>query len=244
MEPEPERTQQARRLFAGIAGEYDRMGAVLSLGQDPRWRRSLVSKVNAIPGSWVLDVATGTGLVARELVGKNLRVAGLDQSPSMIRKAVEGARVAGMGGRVRFVAGQAEALPFGDETFDALTFTYLLRYVADPAATVRELARTIRPGGVMASLEFHEPRDPWLHAGWFAYTRGLMPLIGGAASNAWYRTGRFLGPSITEFVRRYPLPVQVRMWQEAGIRRIRTKQLTGGAAVVMWGVKANPLTDD
>ncbi len=240
---DPEQTGFARRLFAGIAPEYDRMGAVLSFGQDPRWRRFLVSKVTAIPGSWVLDVASGTALVSRELGRKNLRVVGLDQSPAMLRRGAAAVREAGLDDRIRFVLGQAQALPFGDETFDALTFTYLLRYVEDPAATLRELARVLRPGGVMAALEFHEPQDPWLHAGWYAYTRGVMPVVGLAASNAWYRTGRFLGPNITEFYRRYPLPVQVRMWQEAGIRRIRTKQLSLGSAIVTWGVKANPLTD-
>jgi demethylmenaquinone methyltransferase/2-methoxy-6-polyprenyl-1,4-benzoquinol methylase len=240
---DPERTRHARSLFAGIAPEYDRMGAVLSWGQDPRWRRFLVSKVTAIPGSWVLDVASGTGLVARELVGKNLRVVALDQSPSMLRRGRAVARAEGMGDRIRHVLGQAQALPFDDGTFDALTFTYLLRYVDDPAATLNELARVLRPGGVMASLEFHVPQDPWLHAGWYAYTRGVMPLVGGVVSNAWYRTGRFLGPNISDFYRRYPLPVQVRMWQDAGIRRIRTKRMSLGVAVVTWGVKVSPLID-
>jgi ubiquinone/menaquinone biosynthesis C-methylase UbiE len=96
----------------------------------------------------------------------------------------------------------------------------------------------------MAALEFYEPQDPWLHAGWFAYTRGVMPVIGGAVSNAWYRTGRFLGPNITDFYRRYPLAVQVRMWQEAGMRRIRTKRLSMGVAIVTWGIKENLLTDE
>jgi len=239
---DPERTGHARRLFAGIAPEYDRMGAVLSLGQEPRWRRFLVSRVNAIPGSRVLDVACGTGLVSRELARKNLRIIGLDQSPAMLRRGLEAVVTAGLADRIGFVLGQAQALPFPDEAFDALSFTYLLRYVDDPAATLRELTRVLRPGGVMASLEFFEPQDPWLHAGWFAYTRAVMPLIGGAVSNAWYRTGRFLGPSISGFYRRYPLPVQVRMWQDAGIRRIRTKRFTMGAAIVTWGIKANPLT--
>jgi demethylmenaquinone methyltransferase/2-methoxy-6-polyprenyl-1,4-benzoquinol methylase len=241
---DPERTRHARSLFSGIASDYERMGSVLSFGQDPRWRRFLVSKVTAIPGSWVLDVATGTGLVARELARKNLRVVGLDQSPSMLRRGVAGVREAGQHDRIRFVLGQAQALPFPDESFDALTFTYLLRYVDDPEATLRELARVVRPGGVMAALEFHEPQDPWLHAGWFAYTRGVMPLVGGAVSNAWFRTGRFLGPNISEFYRRYPLPVQVRMWQEAGMRRIRTKRLSMGVAIVTWGIKENLLTDE
>jgi demethylmenaquinone methyltransferase / 2-methoxy-6-polyprenyl-1,4-benzoquinol methylase len=241
---DPERTRHARALFAGIAPEYDRMGTVLSVGRDPAWRRFLVSRVNAIPGSWVLDVATGTGLVARELAIRNLRVVGMDQSPAMLRRGIATAGLDGLADRIRFVLGQAQALPFPDETFDALTFTYLLRYVDDPAATLRELARALRPGGVMASLEFHVPQDPWVHVGWLGYTHGVMPLVGGVVSNAWYRTGRFLGPSIAEFYRRYPLPAQVRMWQEAGIRRVRTKQLTMGSAIVTWGIKANPLTDD
>jgi demethylmenaquinone methyltransferase / 2-methoxy-6-polyprenyl-1,4-benzoquinol methylase len=241
---DPERTRHARALFAGIAPEYDRVGSVLSLGRDPSWRRFLVSRVNAIPGSWVLDVATGTGLVARELAARNVRVVGVDQSPAMLRRGQAAVRRDGLVERIRFVLAQAQTLPFPDETFDALTFTYLLRYVDDPAATLRELARVLRPGSVMASLEFHVPQDPWVQAGWYGYTRAALPLIGGAVSSAWYRTGRFLGPSISEFYRRYPVPVQVRMWQESGIRRVRTRQLTLGSAIVTWGIKANPLTDD
>ena len=238
---DPERTHQARRLFAGIAPEYDRMGAVLSFGQDPRWRRFLISKVNAIPGSWVLDVATGTGLVARELARKNVRVVGLDQSAAMVTRGLEAVRERGLDERVRFTLGQAQALPFADGAFDAVTFTYLLRYVDDPAATVAELVRVLRPGGVMASLEFHVPPDPWARAGWLAYTRAAMPAVGWVVSNEWYRTGRFLSGSIIEFVQRYPLPVQVRWWQEAGMRRVRTKLLSNGAAVVTWAVKSTPV---
>src|SRR3990170_6599889 len=120
---DPERTLHARRLFAGIAPEYDRMGAILSFGQDPRWRRFLVSRVNAIPGAWVLDVGTGTGLVARELAARNLRVVGLDQSPAMIRRAAVAVRAAGLEERVRLVLGQGQALPFRDATVDSAPFT-------------------------------------------------------------------------------------------------------------------------
>jgi demethylmenaquinone methyltransferase/2-methoxy-6-polyprenyl-1,4-benzoquinol methylase len=196
---DPERTRHARGLFAGIAPEYDRMGAALSFGQDPRWRRFLVSKVNAIPGAWVLDVATGTGLVARELARMNVRVAGLDQSPAMVARGLREVRERGLEDRIRFVLGQAQTLPFADEAFDAVTFTYLLRYVDDPAATVAELVLTLRPGGVMASLEFHVPPAPWARTGWQAYTRGVMPAAGWVVSPAWYRTGRFLGRSISGF---------------------------------------------
>ncbi|MEP7033454.1 MAG: class I SAM-dependent methyltransferase [Actinomycetota bacterium] len=241
---ETDRSRFAKRLFSGIAPEYDRMGSLLSFGQDPRWRRFLVSKVNAIPGSWALDVATGTGLVARELASKNVRVAALDQSEPMLRKGVEAIRDVGLEDRIRFLLGQAERLPFADESFDAVTFTYLLRYVDDPAATVAELARVLRPGGVMAELEFHVPQDSWARAGWKAYTRTLMPAAGTLVSSAWYRTGRFLGPNIEAFYGQYPLPAQVRMWQEAEMRRVRTKVMTMGVAIVTWGVKRSPLTDD
>ena len=241
---DPERTRHAKRLFAGIAPEYDRMGAVLSFGQDPRWRRFLVSKVNAIPGAWVRDVATGTGLVARELARRNVRVLGLDQSAQMVAKGQAAVRAQGLEDRIRFTLGQAQSLPFADKTFDAVTFTYLLRYVDDPAATVAELVRVLRPGGVMASLEFHVPPEPWARAGWSAYTRAAMPYLGWAVSNQWYRTGKFLSRSITEFVTRYPLPVQVRWWQEAGMRRVKTRLLSNGVAVVTWAVKATPVLVD
>jgi demethylmenaquinone methyltransferase/2-methoxy-6-polyprenyl-1,4-benzoquinol methylase len=238
-----DRSRFARGLFAGIAPEYERMGAVLSFGQDPRWRRFLVSRVNAIPGSWVLDAASGTGLVARELARRNLRVAALDQSRAMVRRGVEAAETEGLADRVRFVGGRAEALPFEDEAFDAVTFTYLLRYVDDPAATMVELARVLRPGGVMAALEFHVPQRRWAHAGWWLHTRGVMPAIGWAVSPGWYRTGRFLGRDVSAFYQRFPLPVQVGWWQDAGLRRVRTRIMSNGAAVVTWAVKPTPVLD-
>jgi demethylmenaquinone methyltransferase/2-methoxy-6-polyprenyl-1,4-benzoquinol methylase len=219
------------------------MGAVLSLGQDPRWRRFLVSRVNAIPGSWVLDVASGTGLVARELAGRNLRVIALDQSEAMVRRGRRALEHGPFEDRIRFVIGRAERLPFPDATFDAVTFTYLLRYADDPQATLAELARVLRPGGSMAALEFYVPQDPWLHAGWLGYTRGVMPAVGWLRSNEWYRTARFLGPNISAFYERYPLPVQVAMWQRAGLRHVRTRTFAMGAALVTWAVKRTAVAD-
>jgi demethylmenaquinone methyltransferase / 2-methoxy-6-polyprenyl-1,4-benzoquinol methylase len=162
----------------------------------------------------------------------------------MVTRGQAAVRDRGLEDRIRFTLGQAQSLPFADRTFDAVTFTYLLRYVDDPGATVAELVRVLRPGGVMASLEFHVPPEPWARAGWSAYMRGAMPYLGWAVSNQWYRTGRFLGRSISEFVTRYPLAVQVRWWQEAGMRRVKTKLLSNGVAVVTWAVKATPVLAD
>src|SRR6266540_4199491 len=146
------KTRQARALFAPLGPTYDRCARLLSLGQDPRWRRFLVSRVTAGPEDVVLDVATGTAAVAIELVRtKGCSVVGVDQSPEMLAAARRRLLLAAATERVRLVEARAEELPFEDRSFDALTFTYLLRYVDDPAATLRELARVVRPGGSIAS---------------------------------------------------------------------------------------------
>jgi demethylmenaquinone methyltransferase/2-methoxy-6-polyprenyl-1,4-benzoquinol methylase len=234
--PDPNRF--AERLFAGIAPQYERTGALLSFGQDERWRRFLVSKTNAVPGSWVLDVAAGTQLVSRGLAArKNVRVVALDQSEPMLRAGGEPNRLAGLADRILPVLGQAERLPFEDGSFDAVTFTYLLRYVEDPAATVGELARVIRPGGSIGMLEFHVPDAPVARAGWWVHTRLLMPVIGTAVSPAWARTSAFLGPNVSRFVAAHPLEEWVRWFQRAGIQHVRTRKFLLGSAVVLWGVK-------
>jgi demethylmenaquinone methyltransferase / 2-methoxy-6-polyprenyl-1,4-benzoquinol methylase len=236
MAPDPNRF--AQRLFAGIAPQYERTGALLSFGQDARWRRFLVSKTNAVPGSWTLDVAAGTQLVSRELAArKNVRVVALDQSEPMLRAGREPNRLAGLDDRVHPVLGRAERLPFDDDAFDAVTFTYLLRYVEDPATTVAELARVVRPGGSIGMLEFHVPDAPLAHAGWWAHTRLVMPVLGTAVSPAWARTSAFLGPNVSRFVADHPLEEWVRWFQDAGIRHVRTRSFLFGSAVVLWGVK-------
>jgi demethylmenaquinone methyltransferase/2-methoxy-6-polyprenyl-1,4-benzoquinol methylase len=236
-----DRARHARTLFAGIAPEYEWMGAVLSFGQDARWRRTMVSRVNALPGSLVLDVASGTGLVARELAArKRFRVVQLDPSEEMVRAGIRLTEEAGLAPQVRQALGRAEQLPFADDTFDAVTFTYLLRYVDDPESVMRELARVLRPGGTLASLEFSRPDDRALHAGWWIYTRLVMPVVGAVVSPAWRYTGRFLGPSISGFYDRYPLPEQIRWWQSAGLRHVRTRVMSLGAGIVVWAVKGGP----
>ena len=223
------RTQRALELFAPLGRTYDRYARLLSLGQDPRWRRFLVSRVEAGPGDRVLDVATGTGLVAAELIRqKGCTVVGLDQSPEMLAVARE--RLP----RVELVEASAERLPFADDSFDALTFTYLLRYVDDPGATLAELARVVRPGGTIAGLEFAVPQGVWRSL-WRAYVGVVLPAAGRTIDPGWHEVGGFLGGSIREFWRRYPLESQLQLWSAAGVEDVRYRRPSLGGGIVMWG---------
>ncbi len=225
-----DRRRHAKALFAPLGPTYDRVGAVLSFGQDPRWRRFLVSRVPADGGS-VLDVATGTGLVAELLLRDGHRVTGLDQSPDMLGVARER-----FGETVELVEGSAETLPFADASFDHLTFTYLLRYVDDPGAVVAELARVVRPGGTIAMLEFGLPRGVWRPL-WELYVRVGLPLGGRLVSKGWYEAGRFLGPSIRSFWKRLPEPALLDLWHTAGIAGVEARRLSVGGGIVIWGRK-------
>jgi demethylmenaquinone methyltransferase/2-methoxy-6-polyprenyl-1,4-benzoquinol methylase len=228
------------RLFAGLPRRYDLAGALLSFGQDPRWRRAMVRTVQARPGDRVLDVATGTGMVAEALVGRyGCSVVGLDQSPQMLSGAQ--AKLDAdpeLAARIELVRGEAESLPFADGEFDHLTFTYLIRYVEDPGATLTELARVVKPGGRVASLEFMLPPNPIARALWRAYTRLLMPPLGRLISRDWQEVGRFLGPSITDLYRRLPLDRQLELWSEAGIEQAQARVMSLGGGVVIWGTRA------
>jgi demethylmenaquinone methyltransferase/2-methoxy-6-polyprenyl-1,4-benzoquinol methylase len=238
--PEPSaRTRHARALFAPLGPTYDRYASLLSFGQDPRWRRFLVSETRAGPGDTVLDVATGTGAVALLIAAsKGCDVVGLDQSSEMLAEARRRIEADGLADLIRLVEGSAEALPFGDAEFDALTFTYLLRYVDDPAATLRELARVVRPGGTIASLEFGIPRGLLPRAAWELYVRVGLPGAGALVSPAWAEVGGFLSPSIHRFYEGLPLERQLQLWHDAGIEAIRGRRLSFGGGIVIRGRRA------
>ena len=226
-----DRNRAAKELFAPLAATYDRYARLLSFGQDPRWRSFLASRIDAGPEDTVLDVACGTGAVTLELVRRyGCHVVGVDQSPEML--AAARARV---GPEVELQEARAEELPFADGTFDGLTFTYLLRYVDDPAATMRELARVVRPGAPIAMLEFSIPQNPVTRISWETYVRLGLPLAGRVISPGWRDVGDFLGPSIRDFWNRWPLESLLGLWRDAGIVDLNTRQLSLGGGVVIWG---------
>ena len=219
----------ARELFAPLGPTYDRVGAALSLGQDPRGRRFLVSRLPR--GGHVLDVATGTGLVAAELRRRGFQVTGLDLSPEML--AVARRR---FGDEVALIQASAEALPLDSESFDHLTVTHVLRYVTDPGATLAELARVVRPGGVVALLEFGVPQGP-ARPLWDLYVRTVLPLAGRLLRHGWREVGGFLGGSIRDFWQRHPLERQLEWWRAAGLQEVQVRRRSLGVVVVIWGRK-------
>ena len=236
--PPPRDPGFAQELFTGLPARYDLLAEVLSFGQNGRWRRAMVDRIVPAAPQRILDVATGTAGVALQIARRTPgEVVGLDLTEAMLRRGQENVQRDGAGNRIRLVAGSADQLPFPDEAFDALTFTYLLRYVADPAATLRELARVVKPGAPVASLEFHVPPQRFWRFWWWLYTRTLLPAAGRLGGRSWFEVGRFLGPNISEHYRRYPLPWTVDAWQAAGFVDVGVRIMSLGGGLVMWGTK-------
>jgi demethylmenaquinone methyltransferase/2-methoxy-6-polyprenyl-1,4-benzoquinol methylase len=230
----------ARELFAGLPARYDALSYLLSMGQDRVWRREMIDHVAPAAPGRALDVATGPAGIALQLAERTpAYVVGVDLSEPMLRRGAANIARSALAGRIRLLLARGEQLPFADAAFDVVTFSYLLRYVADPAATLVELARVLRPGGTMASLEFHVPPRAGWRALWRAYTRLVLPAAGYVTGGAsWARVGAFLGPSIREHYRRHPLPRTVQAWRDAGLIDVGTHLLSLGGGVVMWGRRA------
>ena len=235
-----ERNRFAQHLFAPLPQRYDQLAEILSFGQNGRWRRAMISRIAPVPGQAVIDVASGTAGVALQIAARTgASVVGVDLTEQMLRQGQRNVAGAGLSDRIRLTAGRAEQLPFADATFDALTFTYLLRYVLDPQATLSELARVVKPGGQVASLEFLVPPSRFWRSWWWLYTRTLLP-AGGLVTGGreWFEVGRFLGPNISGHYRRYPVAWTVEAWRKAGFTDVGVRVMSLGGGLVMWGTRA------
>ena len=216
----------ARSLFDRLPARYDLLAEVLSFGQNRRWRAAMVDAVAAMragarPGArrrhrhgWSRPAA-GRPDAGAEVVGVDLTEPMLRAGRRRRRRRV------GRGTGSSWSLGRAEQLPFPDAAFDAVTFTYLLRYVADPAATLRELARVLRPGGTMASPGVLRALAPGLPA-WLERIRprgAPRPRGSSPAGGSGTRSAASSGPSISEHYQRYPLSWTVDAWRAAGLER-------------------------
>jgi len=229
----------AVNLFRRLPQRYDLLAEVLSFGQNGRWRAELVKHVVAEDPKRVLDVATGTAGVAIAVARQShAHITGVDVSEAMLEIGRRRVDAAGLRARIELQTARAEELPFANGAFDAVGFTYVLRYVGDPAATIAELARTLRPGGVMAGLDFFVPPNPIWYSAWWLYTRGVLPIAGLLlGGRAWWDVGRFLGPNISGHYGRWPLGRLVAAWKAAGMVDVQCRVMSVGGGIVMWGTK-------
>ncbi len=235
-----DRNKFAQQLFADLPARYDRLAEWLSFGQNGRWRTAMVDRIVPASPKRVLDVASGTAGVALQLADRtSAHIVGVDLTRSMLRIGQRNIAQAHQTRRVQLVNGRAETLPFPDAAFDALTFTYLFRYVDDPQATLNELARVVKPGAPVASLEFMVPPTRFWRGWWWVYTRFVLPAAGLVTGGLeWYRVGRFLGPSISTLYERYPVDWTVEAWREAGFEDVGVRVMSLGGGLVMWGRRA------
>ena len=236
-----DRNRFAQDLFTPLPQRYDRLAEVLSMGQNGRWRRAMIDRIVPSSPGRILDVASGTAGVALQLASRTpADVVGVDLTMGMLGQGRRNVARVGLSGRIQLVAGRAEQLPFPDDTFDALTFTYLLRYVDDPQATLNELARVVKPGGAVASLEFFLPPSRFWRAWWWLYTRLLLPAGGWVTGGReWLRVGRFLGPNISGHYAKFPLAWTEDAWRRAGFENVGVRVMSLGGGLVMWGTRSS-----
>ena len=229
-----------RQLFDGIADQYDLLLELLTFWQNRRWHRFLIARLGAGTGDRVLDLCTGTGGVAIQIARqRKSRVTGLDLSQNMLRKGGQNVRRQGLGSLITLVQGRAEEMGFPDDSFDAVAFTYLLRYVDDVEATLKEIVRVLKPGGRLASLDFAVPQHSLFRALWLLYTRAVLPGVVRVISPGWRRVGAFLGPNISQFYSHYDVEDIRRIWMDAGITDASLRRMSLGGAVIMWGTKGS-----
>jgi len=227
----------ARPLFSGVASSYELASQLLSYGQYRRWHGSLVEKLVLPEPALVLDMATGTGAVAFRVARRpQVRVIAADVTRAMLLQAQARAARDGRPPPIDLIECTAEAMPFPDAAFDAVIFTYLLRYVSDVPATLRELTRVVRPGGMLLSQDFAMPRGVFYPL-WRLHTDLVLRLGGALISPGWRRAGAFLGGSIRDFYQRWPEERILDLWRECGFPDVRAKRLSLGGAIIMWGTR-------
>lgn len=218
-------------MFDSIAGRYDLLNRIMSLGMDRRWRRKTVDALCLGGGERVLDVATGTADLAIALARiSNLEVVGLDPSPKMLAEGAAKIGAAGLSTRIRLVSGEAEALPFDDASFDAATIAFGIRNVPDRPRALRQMARVLKPGKPLAVLELSEPDAGLLAPLARLHIRRVVPRLGALLSGS--RAYRYLQESVTAF----PAPSDFASMMAAnGFRDVQVTPLSFGACVLYVG---------
>jgi demethylmenaquinone methyltransferase / 2-methoxy-6-polyprenyl-1,4-benzoquinol methylase len=231
------KARYVRNLFSKVPLEYDLLLRLLSFGQDRKWRAFVVEQAEPLPDSLVLDVATGTGLLAADFanaIASHGLVVGVDLTLSMLHTAKERLRQKGLTRRTDWVLARAENLPFRDDCFRSASISLALRNVSDARLTFREMARATTPGGVVISLDFARPPNRLLRLFYYDYLLGMFPIFGRIVSKAWGRTLSYLGRSILKS--RSGSQIAALMIQE-GVPDTKPVPLTQGIVYAVYGKK-------
>ncbi len=217
-------------MFDRIAPRYDLLNRVMTAGLDGRWREAAAAAADVAAGGSAIDVCTGTGDLALALqrrVTSTGRVLGVDFAENMLEIAREKAAARSQG--VEFVAGDALALPAGDDSFDAATVAFGIRNVSDLDAALAEMARVVRPGGKVVILEITTPRR--LRGFYHAWFDRVVPLLGRVLGRERDAYG-YLPAS----VRRFPEPPELaRRMSAAGLQDIRWRPFAAGIVALHHG---------
>ncbi len=239
-EAESDHARRVREMFAGIADRYDLLNHLLSVNTDRRWRRLVAKKLRpvlAVKSAQVLDVACGTGDLAIELAaadGTQARIIGTDFCRPMLDIAARKAAVEK--GSIPFIEADAMALPFADESFDAVSIAFGLRNLSNVQDGLHELWRVLKPGGQAAILEFSRPIVPGFRALFQLYFRRVLPFVGGLVSGS-RGAYEYLPDSVSRFPDQQRLAA---MMYEVGFEMIEYKNLTGGIAALHTGSRTRP----
>ena len=234
--PESQKAEKVAEVFHSVAAKYDLMNDLMSAGIHRLWKRFTIELSGVRQGNRVLDIAGGTGDLARQfsrLVGPSGEVVLADINASMLKVGRDRLLDKGVAGNIRFVQADAEALPFPDNHFDVITIAFGLRNVTHKDAAIRSMLRVLKPGGRLLVLEFSKPRNQLLSKAYDAYSFTLLPLMGKLVTND-SESYRYLAESI----RMHPDQETLKaMMGEAGFERVTYHNMTGGIVALHRGIK-------
>jgi len=237
-----EKAHYMRRLFGGAPEEYDSLLSRLTLRSDAKWRKAVVDASQTRDSALVLDVATGTGLMAFDFANRldnEGLVVGIDLCEPMLRKGISNLKANGKRNSVNFVAGRGEALPFVDGSFDCASITLALRNVTDPELVLREMARVVKKGGPVISLDFCRPKAPVLSSMYSFHIFHVLPFIGKLVSEEWKEIFDYLAGSIKKSLA--PSAI-AELMHKVGLCQVTVRRFTVGIVSLVMGIKTESLT--
>lgn len=234
--PESQKAQKVAEVFHSVAAKYDLMNDLMSGGVHRLWKRFTIELSGARVGNRILDIAGGTGDLARQfsrIVGLTGEVVLADINASMLKVGRDKLLDKGVSGNVRFVQADAEKLPFPDNHFDVVTIAFGLRNVTHKEDALRSMLRVLKPGGRLLVLEFSKPTSAFLSKAYDAYSFNLLPLMGKLITQD-AESYRYLAESI----RMHPDQDTLKaMMADAGFERVSYHNMTGGIVALHRGVK-------